>query len=113
MLKGRNPTVLTVGFPKLAKHAAEVPDLNTPGAQREIDAGTDEQVDEDMGVQDIAERIDQLRLKEVQVCYSPRYTSATHRLLFVQKGRDEMLRTRFVHRDVGGQGVNNRSRAAC
>lgn len=68
-LKGRDPTVLSMGSPKLAKHAPEIPDLNTPSAHGEINADTDEQVNEDLGVQDIAKRIDQLLLKNVQICF--------------------------------------------
>src|ERR1700730_2844914 len=49
-LKGRNPTVLAVGSAELAKHATEVADLNTSGAHREIEAYTDEQINEDVSV---------------------------------------------------------------
>jgi hypothetical protein len=56
-----------VGSADLAKHAPEVPDLNESRAHREVDAGTDEQVEEDVAIQDVAQWIDQLRLNEVQI----------------------------------------------
>ena len=60
-----------MGSAELTEHAPEVPDLDESGARREIDANTDEQIDKDVGVQDIAKRIDQLLLKEVQICFLP------------------------------------------
>lgn len=67
-LKRRDPTVLAMGPPELAKRPPEVADLNESGAHREIDANTNEQINEDLCVQDIAKRINQLLLKEVQIC---------------------------------------------
>jgi hypothetical protein len=63
---------LAVGSPELAKHAPEVADLNESGAHREVNANPDEQINEDAGVQDIAERIYQLHLKEVQIYFLSR-----------------------------------------
>jgi hypothetical protein len=58
-----------VGSPELANHPPEVADLDESGADREIDTSTYEQINEDVSVEDIAKRIDQLLLKEVQICF--------------------------------------------
>ena len=68
-LEGRDPTVLAVGSAELTEHAPEVADLNESGAQREIDANRDKQKNQDVAIQGIAKRIDQLLLKKVQICF--------------------------------------------
>jgi hypothetical protein len=96
-----------MGFPELTNHPPEVPNLNESGAHREIDANTNEQIDEDVCVQDIAKRIDQLLLKEVQICsLSETCAAVSHRH---RKG--EMLTTGFVHRAFVGGIVKIRSQA--
>ena len=58
---------MAVGSAELAEHAPEVPELNESGAHREIDADTNEQINEDVAIEGIAQRVDQPRLNEVQI----------------------------------------------
>jgi hypothetical protein len=64
---------LSVRPPQLAKHPSEITDLNQSRPQREIDANADKQIDEDVGVEDLAERVDQLFLKEVHIHFPPKH----------------------------------------
>src|SRR5579875_823033 len=71
-LERGDPSAVEVRHPQLANHPADVTDLDEAGAHRQIDAGPDQQVNEDVPAEDLADRIDELRPKKVHACFLPK-----------------------------------------